>query len=111
MEKTLSYCKMILLSVCPCIAVVPELADDTTDALGAQVLECMRMWEGLVEIQSWNWAMLRVNIESLDRPDCANLELNSLPWKLLLKQSAYVVKRCCLGNTAALHLALMTLPV
>ena len=39
MEKTLSYCKMILLSVCPCIAVVPELADDTTDALGAHVLE------------------------------------------------------------------------
>ena len=84
--ETIKYTK-ILLSVCPCIEVFPELADDTTECptcWGAQALECMRMREGSLQIQSWSWATLRANIESLDRPDCANLEMNHLPWKLLL---------------------------
>ena len=39
--ETLNY-QMILLSVCPCIAVFPELADDTTECPGRSSLG---MWE------------------------------------------------------------------
>ena len=79
--ETIKYTK-ILLSVCPCIEVFPELADDTTECptcWGAQALECMRMREGSLQIQSWSWATLRANIESLDRPVCSSFELNYLP--------------------------------